>query len=196
MKKVTIILMALLVVAACKEQSASKDPEPQDQEAEDSVPVAAVLDPNVTITLTVDDKLFEITDPTLEDIETYSELVDDNKNFTPVTENFKDFETAVKPGQIVRWKAETKSSDKGFSIAIDNIVNADAKEYDLDMTLRANFFNRMVICSNNGKFVQEKVRENISEGKELWYSYWINFSIQDKDSTIKHYSIDPRLKVH
>ncbi len=179
--------MALLAVTSCRNDTKA----PAD--------VDVIPNPDVAITIAVNAKLFEIPNPTLAQIEKYTTLFDDVDNSDPVKSDFKNFETRVKPGDKIRWKAEI--NDENFTPVVENIVYERTKQYDsvrtnLDESKRTNFFNRMVISSRKEGFVQEKVSKELLEGEELWYSYWINFSITDNEGNSKHFSIDPRLKVH
>ena len=104
------------------------------------------------------------------------------------------FETFVVPGENLEWIGRTKSDESEFTVMIDSIVYAYGKESEIDITKRRNFFDRMALCSQNGKTVNRRVEDYLPTGLDLTNIYWINFRVI-KGEEYREYSIDPRLKI-
>lgn len=150
----------------------------------------------VKISLVVEaSALYEINNPSKEDIDELTFLSDDNKGKSTTGKN-EDFQSIVYIDSDVKWIGGTvfpKTADEDFKISIDSIVY-EHKDNDRD------FFNKSTIDANgdNKTTVTAKTKKDKSlEGLEDVYK--INFSIHPTKKGIGAakgpYPIDPKLKM-
>lgn len=143
---------------------------------------------NVQIVLTVDAKsLYQMSNPSQEEIDTYSTLSDDNDG---ISENGKvqDFLSNVYLGRNVEWIGST--TDEGYSVAIDRIV------YDFDLNDpndKCMLEDDISIMGSGGS--DSKVIATIKDQIEMHKTlnvYKIEFSIYHNNES-RSYLIDPKL---
>ncbi len=149
-----------------------------------------------TITLEVDvPKLWDLKyPPDFDEIYEHCRMYDSDSKKVFEGKEIRDFVTEVEPGEIIEWVGKTRSNESEFAVKIDSIVYAYGKRSDVEKFKRRNFFDRMALCSNNGRTVIRKVEDHIPTGLDLTNIYWINFWVYD-GKEYKGYSIDPRLKI-
>ena len=143
---------------------------------------------NVQIVLTVDaDSLYQMSNPSQEEIDTYATLSDDNDG---LSENGKvqDFLSNVYLGRNVEWIGST--TDNGYSVAIDRIV------YDFDVNDPNDkcFLEDDISIMGSGG-CNSKVVATIKDQQEMAKTlniYKIEFSIH-YNNVAKSYLIDPKL---
>ena len=143
---------------------------------------------NVQIVLTVDaQRLYQISNPTQDQINDYANLSDDNDGFT---ENGKvqDFLSNVYLGKSIEWIGA--STDPAYSIAIDRIVY----DFDLNDPNDKCFLEDDITIAgsggNKGKVIAT-VKDQIEMAKTL-NVYKIEFSIYYNNKS-KSYLVDPKL---
>lgn len=143
---------------------------------------------NVQIVLTVDaNSLYQMSNPSQEEIDTVSTLSDDNDG---VTENGKvqDFISNVYLGHNVEWIGST--TDSGYSVAIDRIVY----DFDLNDPNDKCFLEDDITIMGTGGH-NSKVVATVKDQVEMAKTqnvYKIEFSIHYKNAA-KSYLIDPKL---
>jgi hypothetical protein len=143
---------------------------------------------NVQIVLTVDaQRLYQISNPTQDQINDYANLSDDNDGFT---ENGKvqDFLSNVYLGKNIEWIGA--STDPAYSIAIDRIVY----DFDLNDPNDKCFLEDDITIAgsggNKGKVIAT-VKDQLDMAKTL-NVYKIEFSIYYNNKS-KSYLVDPKL---
>ena len=145
----------------------------------------------LTIKLAVQAReLFQITDPTEEDINKYCTLSEEGKTPEPGIK-LAHFESEVGPNQKVAWVGSSNNLD--YKIIVESIVHERHKKDTLSDSEKTNknFFNRVAICRRNQK-LETQIKSDLQENDLSIYS--IHFKIE-KDDESKLYSIDPRLKM-
>lgn len=143
---------------------------------------------NVQIVLSVDaQRLYQISNPTQEQINDYANLSDDNDGFT---ENGKvqDFLSNVYLGKNIEWIGV--STDPRYSVAIDRIVY----DFDLNDPNDKCFLEDDITIAgsggNTGKVIAT-VKDQAEMAKTL-NVYKIEFSVYYNNKS-KAYLVDPKL---
>lgn len=143
---------------------------------------------NVQIVLTVDaQRLYQISNPTQEQINDYANLSDDNDGFTD-NGKVQDFLSNVYLGKNVEWVGA--STDSAYSIAIDRIVY----DFDLNDPNDKCFLEDDVTISGSGgchSKVIATIKDQVEMAKTL-NIYKIEFSVH-YDNVSKSYLVDPKL---
>lgn len=143
---------------------------------------------NVQIVLTVDaHSLYQISNPSQEDINDYATLSDDNDGFT---ENGKvqDFLSNVYLGKSIEWVGV--STDPAYSVAIERIVY----DFDLNDPNDKCFLEDDITIAGSGgcdSKVVATVKDQLEMAKTL-NIYKIEFSLY-YNNTSKSYLVDPKL---
>ncbi|MDN3204449.1 hypothetical protein [Algoriphagus sediminis] len=116
------------------------------------------------------------------DVESNSELVDDNKGKTP-NGNPKDFESEAYRGKFVIWEI----LDFG-----DNSSNYQVKFLDFPWRGDIDAFTKNPL-QGGGRKAKAKVNDNSADGT---IKYTIRFSIKSKNTgETRNFELDPRLRV-
>lgn len=143
---------------------------------------------NVQIVLTVDaQRLYQISNPTQEQINDYANLSDDNDGFTD-NGKVQDFLSNVYLGKNVEWVGA--STDPTYSIAIDRIVY----DFDLNDPNDKCFLEDDVTIAGSGgchSKVIATIKDQVEMAKTL-NIYKIEFSVH-YDNVSKSYLVDPKL---
>ena len=140
----------------------------------------------VNIALSVKAKtLFNIANPTIDEVEALCTLSDNNNGFTNAGVNC--FTSQVYIGKNVRWKAD--SEDEGYEVLIDSIMQKGQG--------RSNYFFHAIALGRSLGRVISRVRDVRSLKKEV-ESYSINFFVwpKGKEDLKKAYTIDPKLQAN
>ena len=139
----------------------------------------------IFITLHVEaSNLFEIENPTQEQIDKHCSFSDNNNGKSP-NGTLEDFTTEVYIDNNVKWLGQT--SDRGFTIDIDSISFKPKGS-------EANFFNSDVLKGSGGIVHADVLNDDRLKGK--MYDYLISFSVTDSQNSSKSYGIDPKLQVN
>ena len=152
----------------------------------------------ITISLGVQAReLYELPyPPTLEEMNRLCILSDEMEHETPESKiPIEYFETIVERNQEVKWVGNNLLKDEKYTVQIESIVYDHTKKADIEIFDKANFFDRIAICTEDGTTVKSKVKSDIQKG-EVWHLYWINFRITKLGEGYKNYTIDPRLKIN
>lgn len=143
---------------------------------------------NVQIVLTVDaQRLYQISNPTQEQINDYANLSDDNDGFTG-NGKVQDFLSNVYLGKNIEWIGA--STNPEYSVAIDRIVY----DFDLNDPNDKCFLEDDITIAgsggSNGK-VTATVKDQLNMAKTL-NIYKIEFSVFYNNKS-KSYLVDPKL---
>ena len=139
-------------------------------------------------------RLFQMSNPTQQDIHDRCYLSDDNGGFSE-SGNIQDFLSNVYLTQEVEWEGVT--DDAWYSIAIDKVVyDLDASNDDFEMCFGNDESDDFTIIGKGGAsgnvVATVKDRESLI-GKQNVYK--IHFSVHYKEES-KSYLIDPKVEIN
>lgn len=145
---------------------------------------------DLTITLKIDDALYNTPEGIVSSANLiYCHLEDDNTDI-PATGSGTDFESNVYIGKNVTWQGEPTDNNL-CTVKITGIAYEPNIDDDVD------FFSGETNQSpgNSGK-VKYKVKDTVNADEMDVYTIQFSVSLRPPNNTPRNYSIDPKLKAH
>jgi len=145
----------------------------------------------ITLNVTNAETLFNLVDPTQEQIDALC-TISDNNSGSSSDNKIEDFTSTVYINNNVRWQGTTDTPPRdGYTVAINSIVY----ETDPNDPTDVNFFDTLTSSGGRSANVNGNVRnDNALSGKHDVYK--IVFSVYNSGTNFKLFSIDPKLKVN